>query len=1706
MAHRPRLLNREGSRTLPTAYLATALVLTMLVASMSVSASGPGAAAVIKAANPIGFAARPLATGLALSPTKGPMGTSVTATGTGFPTSSPVGFELAGISVASSCSTDSAGNFPGTSGTSCSFSVPSAPAGPDSVAALGSGSNALRATVPVASSPYSAVYDPTSHDVYVANGGSDNVSVISDLTSTVIAQVAVGSGPYAIGADPDSGEIFAVNGGSDNVSVINDTTNTVVATVAVGGNPVAVQDAPGLGEVFVLNYNTDNVSVIAVTTNTVVATVNVGTRPYTAAYDSAQEEVFVSNLISSNVSVINATSNSLVATVAVGSYPYDTAYDSVRGEVFVPNYLSNNVSVISATTNTVTATVTVGTSPLFATYDSGAGEVFVSNDGSNTVSVISDASNSVIASIPVGSNPNAMSYNSGGGIGELFVINPSSDNVSVISDTSNRVVATVAVGANPTAIVYDENAREMFVPNYSSDNVSVIDAVAVYATATFNVTASLALSPSTGPIGSVVSASGTLFLANSTITFTVAGVSVASACSSDAAGDFPGSSGTACTFTVPAGPNGPETVAATDGVNTANSTFVVKPGLTLSSSSGPVGSVVSTTGTNFAPSATISFTFAGATVISACSTDSTGDFPGTSGTACSFTVPAVPKGSATVSATDGSNATTALFAVTPSLSIYPTNGSSGATVGASGTGFDATSTVYFSVAGAGVSSSCATDSTGSFPGSSGTACSFALPPSPGGVDSVVAFQAGSNGVVATDQVGLGPWTLVDDAATGEVMVMSIGSGEHNVTVINASTNDVAANISVGSGPSAGVDVPSLDEVFVANGNSGNVSVINATTNRVVANVAVGASPGAVAYASDTGQVFVLNSGSNSASVISVATNTVVATVGVGTRPYAAAYDSGLGEVFVSNLISSNVTVINTTSDTVVGTVGVGMYPYNLAYDSGVGEIFVENGGSDSVSVISDASNSVVATVAVGAGPIAALYDPIVNEVFIANEGSSNVSIISDSTNLVVGNVPVGSDPYEMAYGGGGGLGEVFVVNAGSSNVSVISDATNTLVHTIAVGSGSYGIAYDTGSGEMFVPNYSTNNVSVISVVSARATAPFDVSAELNVTSTTSSVDAGQSVTIYGSGFGNSLRISTFTLGAYQLNCTRASQGSCVGGVLESSSSGAIDAEFDAPAVTTSGTYTLTLTDTAGNAATARLTILTDPLIETPMASAASVDVGQSVTFSSLASFGAAPYSYAWYGVPAGCVSVQASFSCAPTAAGTFHITVKATDSNGYSVTSGSLTFRVYADPTTTTPQSSVLFGELDAGQTVTFSTVASLGTLNYTAYTWIGLPQGCSGDAASVTCSGANLPSGTYTISVSVTDTNNYTSIPNGSLSVKVDTDPSLTTPSASRESADVGQSVSFTSTASGGAGIYTFNWTGLPAGCPASTSDTVVCTLTTADVDSVEMNATDANRFTVTSAALSFTVYADPTVGIAASRLAVDVGEAVNLTASAASGSGGYSYLWSTLPIGCSASKADLACLFSAAGKYTISVRATDSNGVSATSASVVLMVAPAIATTLSASPSAPLPGEPVTFSANGTGGTGALTYSWSFGDGATGSGEAVEHTYLLGGTYNVSLRVNDSVGGSSTHYLNLTVASPAKSSSSSAIPFETIGVIVVVLVIVAILALLVLRRRRTGGSQPDQTEAAGPSEEAMADEPGGAASDGATVADDQVPSETAP
>ena len=99
----------------------------------------------------------------------------------------------------------------------------------------------------------------------------------------------------------------------------------------------------------------------------------------------------------------------------------------------------------------------------------------------------------------------------------------------------------------------------------------------------------------------------------------------------------------------------------------------------------------------------------------------------------------------------------------------------------------------------------------------------------------------------------------------------------------------------------------------------------------------------------------------------------------------------------------------------------------------------------------------------------------------------------------------------------------------------------------------------------------------------------------------------------------------------------------------------------------------------------------------------------------------------------------------------------------------------------------------------------------------------------------------------------------------------------------------------------------------------------------------------------------------------------------------------------------------YAAPGTYTVNLVVTDACGTTASSSQTITVcstVQPSFTSSTAGSLSFNFTAQPA----------GLLTYTWSFGDGTTGSGTSANHTYATSGTFAVTLTCTDTCGGSYT------------------------------------------------------------------------------------------
>jgi PKD repeat protein len=341
--------------------------------------------------------------------------------------------------------------------------------------------------------------------------------------------------------------------------------------------------------------------------------------------------------------------------------------------------------------------------------------------------------------------------------------------------------------------------------------------------------------------------------------------------------------------------------------------------------------------------------------------------------------------------------------------------------------------------------------------------------------------------------------------------------------------------------------------------------------------------------------------------------------------------------------------------------------------------------------------------------------------------------------------------------------------------------------------------------------------------------------------------------------------------------------------------------------------------------------------------------------------GTAPYTYSWSTKPA-----QTTANATGLGAGSYTVTV--TDANACMST---------ASVTVTSPASILVSANASnvscyGGSNAYASAAVTGGTAPY-SYSWNTAP-------VQTTANAAGLGTGTYT--VKVTDANACTS----SASVTI-TSPAALVVSATSTNITCFGAANGTATASGSGGKspFTVSWNTAPAQTGKQLSNLNKGSYTVTVIDS---NGCSASATTIVTepAAVTATISASGPTSFCA-------GNKVVLTASP-----GSAYLWSN---GATSSSIVVS---NVSGNYTVKV--TDANGCSNTSAPVMITVKPqptAFFTTNSST-------NNLILNAFVTAPSAGIDYYFDFGDNTSSTSNNPSHTYAVAGGYQVTLKAMDS------------------------------------------------------------------------------------------------
>jgi len=475
--------------------------------------------------------------------------------------------------------------------------------------------------------------------------------------------------------------------------------------------------------------------------------------------------------------------------------------------------------------------------------------------------------------------------------------------------------------------------------------------------------------------------------------------------------------------------------------------------------------------------------------------------------------------------------------------------------------------------------------------------------------------------------------------------------------------------------------------------------------------------------------------------------------------------------------------------------------------------------------------------------------------------------------------------------------------------------------------------------------------------------------------------------------------------------------------------------------TTAGSYSFLLiaTDTVGASGNRSYAVTIDPPVMIATTTLASWTVGlagYSQTISASGGTGSLTFSATGPLPPGLTLSSAGLLAGTPTAAGSYGITVTATDVLG-ATDSHTYTVVINSALSFTTSTLATWTAGL-AGYSQTISTTGGTGPLSFSATGTT--PPGLTLSTAGV-LSGTPVTAGSYTFTVTVADKLGSTN--SQIYTVLINPVVSLTTSTLATWTAGLA-GYSQTINATGGTGSLTFAATGsLPPGLALSSAGVLLGTPTTAGSYSFSVTATD---MVGASGNKAYSVVINPAVSLTTTTLAnwtMGLG-AYSQTVSASGGTGALTFsATGSLPPGLILSSVGLLSgTPTAAGSYGFTVTATDGLG-AADIHNYTVVINPAVSFTTStlATWTASLAGYRQTVST--TGGTGPSSFSatGSLPPGLTlGSAGLLSGTPTTAGSYPFSVTAIDTIGSASTQTFTVLI-NPAVSLTTTGLATWTAG-----------------------------------------------------------------
>ncbi len=315
--------------------------------------------------------------------------------------------------------------------------------------------------------------------------------------------------------------------------------------------------------------------------------------------------------------------------------------------------------------------------------------------------------------------------------------------------------------------------------------------------------------------------------------------------------------------------------------------------------------------------------------------------------------------------------------------------------------------------------------------------------------------------------GFLPTNVCLDSINGTLYVDYMGRSI--ISVVNAKNGKILKTMKSDGASQGMAFAPSVNRVYVAEGNTGKVMVINAQSNDVIDKIYVGNQAKAVGFDPEMNTLYVTDPKDKSISIIDVSIDEVIDTIKLSDSPNNLYISDG--KIYVTT--RCKVLVIDGKTNKILKTFHIYGNLEGITVIPKINKIYVILKEQNEIAVLDMNSGKEIKTIPIDDGSHSIVFDSKHNRIYITNYSYNSLSVINPITDKVTNNVKCSASPYDMAING-----EVaYITNSYTNSITVVDIQKNKKIAEYNLGVCSMGMTSD--KKYLYVCNTADNNVFVI---------------------------------------------------------------------------------------------------------------------------------------------------------------------------------------------------------------------------------------------------------------------------------------------------------------------------------------------------------------------------------------------------------------------------------------------------------------------------------------------------------------------------------------------------------------------------------------------------------------------------------------------------